>query len=191
MLHDDTQYITRRIRCDDSTFAFLRCLNDLKSCDWPNQTNPLYLVTHMPLFVLSNNFRNALVVVSEDSACSTHTGWHKIRRTNTSKWFWSIHHTMPSVATRRSTGSARPSWSIVKCVVLHQPARVRAVSVRDTDFHKRSVVHDVLPGSARIVCIYEESDRMVVFHITECRGIYFHFMYATPHPVYLVEIKIT
>lgn len=127
----------------------------------------------------SIDFRNALVVVSEVFASSTRTGWPKILHTNTSKWFWLIHHTMLSVAIQRSTGSARLSWNIVKCVALHQPARVRVALARDTDFHKQSVDPDVLPGSARTVCIYEESDRGCLI-VARMSSIYFHIFYATP-----------
>lgn len=133
-------------------------------------------------------FRNVLVAVSEDYVYSTHTGWLKIRHINISKWFWLIHHTMPFVAIPRSTGSARLSWSIVKCAVLHQLERVHVVLAKDTDFHKQLVDLDVLPGNARIVCICDESDR--VFSFTEYRRIYFHFMYATTS-VYLVEINFS
>lgn len=124
-----------------------------------------------------DNFRNALVAVSEDFAYSTPTGWPKIRHTNISKWFWLIQHTMLSVAIQRSTGSARLSWNIVKCVVLHQPARVHVASERDTDIHKRSVDPVVLPGNARTVCIYAESDRGCAI-FTRMSSVYFHIMYA-------------
>lgn len=69
--------ITCPIRCDDSTFAFLRCLNKLTSC---NRNEQIALpCTHATILY---NFRNALVAVSEDYVYSTHTGWHKTLHTN-------------------------------------------------------------------------------------------------------------
>lgn len=110
---------------------------------------------------LFSDNRNVLVVVLAVWECWTHTGLPKTRRTNTSKSSSSIQPTMPSVVTRKSTGSADLCRNIVNCVVLHRPARALVVLAKATVTPKLSVDHVVLPGAAEIVSTCTANDKLV------------------------------
>lgn len=76
---------------------------------------------------------------------------------STLKSFASTHTTMPYVVIQRSIGFAIQSTSIANCVDSHRQERALVELERDTDIHRQSVDHVVLPGAERIACIYADT----------------------------------